>query len=146
MQYLFDIADSRPPDFVIGDPARPYLKRWWVIPRNDNFNVYLHHILRNDDDRANHDHPWANTSIILRGSLQEVMPDGTMKFWRAGDVVHRQATDRHRLMVEPFACWTLFLTGPWERSWGFWCEGERFVPWQEFCKTDNVGEVGKGCG
>lgn len=32
----------RKPDFVIGDPANPYLLRWYVIPRNKVFNIYLH--------------------------------------------------------------------------------------------------------
>ncbi len=145
MQYLFDIAQSRPPDYVIGDPATPYLKRWWVIPPNKNFNVYLHHILRDDDDRALHDHPWDNTSLVLMGILREVMP-GRGRTLFAGESVHRKATDRHRLEVDPGGAWTLFTTGPRVREWGFWCEGTRFVPWQEFCKVDNPREVGKGCG
>lgn len=47
---------QRLPDFVIGDdPDRPYLRRWWIVPRNEYCNVYLHEILRSDDDRAGHD-------------------------------------------------------------------------------------------
>ena len=42
----------RDPDFVIGRPGKPYLLRWWVIQRNRWFNIYLHQILENDDDRA----------------------------------------------------------------------------------------------
>ena len=57
----------RPPDFIIGEPANPYLIRWWVIPRNRWFNIYLHEIRRSDDDRALHDHPWLNCSILLHG-------------------------------------------------------------------------------
>ncbi len=141
MQYLFDIAASRPPDFIIGDPARPYLHRWWVIPRNDSFNVYLHRIMRNDDDRAWHDHPWQSTTIVLRGSMVEVTPDGE-KYLKAGDVVHREAVAKHRLKVEPFSCWTLFLTGPWERTWGFWPgDGDTFVPWREYVNVENTGQV-----
>jgi hypothetical protein len=60
----------RDPDFVIGRAGRPYLRRWWVIPRNRWFNIYLQEILQDDDDRALHDHPWVNCSIILRGSYQ----------------------------------------------------------------------------
>lgn len=139
MQYLFDIADSRPPDFVIGDPARPYLKRWHIVDRNPDFTVYLHHIIRNDSDRAFHDHPGPNTSIILRGSLQEITPTG-VHYWRAGDVVHREATDRHRLIVEPFACWTLFLMGKRCHHWGFWEDG-KYTPWEEYCDPINVGQI-----
>ena len=52
MWMLRNIAHKRPPNFVIGDPADPYLRRWYVIPRNPLFNIYLHQILRSDDDRA----------------------------------------------------------------------------------------------
>lgn len=38
----------RPPDFVIGGQERPYLRRWFVIPRNPIWNVYLHQFLRSD--------------------------------------------------------------------------------------------------
>ncbi|ULQ45846.1 hypothetical protein JN531_012120 [Flagellatimonas centrodinii] len=40
MWMLRNIAHKRPPNFVIGDPADPL------------FNIYLHQILRSDDDRA----------------------------------------------------------------------------------------------
>src|SRR5690606_35831081 len=61
----------RPPDFIVGGAERPYLKRWWLIPRNPIFNVYLHQFLRDDDDRALHDHPWPWCSILLDGSYIE---------------------------------------------------------------------------
>ena len=65
------IADRRPPDFIVGGKEDPYMLRWWIIPRNRWFNVYLHNFLRSDDDRAHHDHPWWNFSILLRGEYTE---------------------------------------------------------------------------
>jgi hypothetical protein len=44
------VADHRPPDYIIGGEADPYLRRWWVIPRNRFFNIYLHHFVRSDDE------------------------------------------------------------------------------------------------
>jgi hypothetical protein len=145
VQYLLDIAQSREPDFVIGDPAAPYLRRWWVVPRNDVFNVYLHQLLRSDDDRALHDHPWDNTSVILKGRYIEVLPNGDRPTRREGYVVHRQAAELHRLVLPDYLteCWSLFITGPWLRSWGFQC-GERWVHWKDFVGA-NTGEIGKGC-
>ena len=46
-------AEGRTPDFVIGDAHNPYMLRWWLLPDNDYFNIYLHHILRSDDGNAN---------------------------------------------------------------------------------------------
>lgn len=146
------------PDFVInGGGASPaqkvaYLRRWWVLPRNPVCGIYLHQILRDDDDRALHDHPWPNISIVLRGGYHEVTPlfgpgePGTSRFWRGpGSVVLRRATAAHRLVVGDGMAWTLFLTGPRLRDWGFWC-ARGWVPKDEFVDLDNRGAIGKGCG
>jgi hypothetical protein len=61
----------RPPDFCIGGVDNPYIRRWWVVPRNRIYNIYLHNFKRDDDDRAYHDHPWNFCSIILRGAYFE---------------------------------------------------------------------------
>ena len=65
------IAPARKPDFIVGDPANPYLRRWWLLPRNPVFGIYLHQFMRSDDDRALHDHPWPSLSLTLRGRMME---------------------------------------------------------------------------
>jgi hypothetical protein len=66
------IARSRPHDFTVGAARDPYMLRWWVIPRNKVFNIYLHNFMRSDDDEALHDHPWAfNLSIIVHSEYTE---------------------------------------------------------------------------
>lgn len=133
---------SRPADFVIGDD---YLRRWWVLPRNEFSNVYLHDIRASDDDRAFHDHPWPNTSVLLLGSYIEHTPDG--RFVRkAGDVVRREAIDLHRLEVIPGErAISLFMTGPTEREWGFACQ-HGWVHWRDFVNARDTGQIGRGCG
>lgn len=147
-------VDLDMPDFVIhggGVTAAQqvaYLKRWYVIPRNRVCNIYLHQILRDDDDRALHDHPWPNCSIVLRGGYREVMPgrDGGLRGVdrRAGSVVFRRPTSAHRLIVGDGFAWTLFLTGPKVRDWGFWCP-KGWVPWWRFVDPGNTGAIGRGC-
>jgi hypothetical protein len=134
----------RKPDFVIGPPNDPYLRRWWIIPRNRWFNIYLHNIIRDDDDRALHDHPWINCSIVLKGALCEITPKGA-KIRIPGDVVFRRAVKSHRLEVVEAPVWTLFITGPVIRTWGFHCP-KGWVPWRQFVNVDSPGEVGPGCG
>jgi hypothetical protein len=154
----------RPPDFVIGTDESPYLKRWWVIPRNRFFNIYLHQILRSDDDRALHDHPWWNVSIILKGGYWEHMPEGYYQIskiaygdrekWRGrGAIVFRRARTAHRLELSSDArwekripCWSLFITGPRIREWGFHCpQGWRH--WKDFVSDRPGGNaIGRGCG
>lgn len=133
---------SRPADFVIGDE---YLRRWWVLPRNNYCNVYLHDIRRSDDDRAFHDHPWANTSVLLVGGYVEHTPEG--RFVRkAGDVVSRPAGALHRLEVIPGQrAISLFVTGPKVREWGFACD-HGWVHWRDFTSEDDSSKTGRGCG
>lgn len=137
----------REPDFIIGGPERPYMHRWWVV-RTRFLRIYLHRIMRDDDDRALHDHPWWNISIVLRGGYREVTKTGA-KMRGPGSIVFRRATTAHRLEL-PIKnggiryCWSLFITGPRIREWGFHCPHGWRV-WHEFVDTRDRGQVGRGC-
>lgn len=55
---------------IAGVDGDPYLKRWSLfLPFGAS--IKLHHILRSDEDRDLHDHPWSFVSIILRGGYYE---------------------------------------------------------------------------
>lgn len=162
----------REPDFVIGQKDAPYMRRWWVIPRNRFFNIYLHNVCRDDDDRALHDHPWWSISVILLGGYWEHTPKG--KFLRQEGSIHfRKATAAHRLELrrgapgsiaewehsngyntsgKPIAvipAWTIFITGPKVREWGFHCP-KGWMHWRDFIGVKEGeargDEVNKGCG
>lgn len=139
----FESIVSRKPDFVIGGSDNPYMNRWYLLPRNDQFNVCLHQFLRSDDDRALHDHPWASFSLVLAGIGIEHVPGG---FWRFGPgaVIERMAEYSHRIEVIEGPIWTLFVTGPKVREWGFHCPNG-WVHWQKFVSTKDSGEIGRGC-
>lgn len=138
---------KRPPDRVIGEG---YLARWYVIPRNRILNIYLHKFTGSDDDRALHDHPWHSVSFLLAGRLDEISRGrvGSLeihhrreapRFWP----VFRKATHAHRLELIEGPAWTIFITGPNFRSWGFICQ-QGWRHWREF--TDPSGNrVGRGC-
>ena len=140
---------GRAPDVVIGGDERPYLKRWWLIPRNRLFNIYLHHFLRSDDDRALHDHPWVNLSILLAGEYTEhTIAAGGINHRvrrRAGDMKLRRPSAAHRIELHAGPCWTLFLTGPTVRSWGFHCPAG-WRHWRLFTNPADGGRtIGRGC-
>lgn len=150
----------RPPDVVIGGEDRPYLRRWWVIPRNRFFNIYLHQFLRSDDDRALHDHPWSNVSVLLRGAYREHSFTGlgnvqvrtiaapAIRVRSSGKFAHRIELLREDWCGKPIGaempCWTLFFTGPRYRQWGFHCP-RGWVHWKLFTAADDEGAIGKGC-
>ena len=155
----------RAPDQVItrrGDGSyNPYMLRWFLF-RSKRFDwmprLYLHKFLRSDDDRAPHDHPWWFISILLHGSYVEYRWDKddikTMRVRHSPSIAFRGLSTKHR--VELFAdahivrqngmlmrnevnfhpVWTLILTGPDVRAWGFWC-GDQFIPHRKF---DGCGE------
>ncbi|MEN6538890.1 MAG: hypothetical protein ABFC67_04695 [Mizugakiibacter sp.] len=160
------IAERRPPDLVIGGVARPYLLRWFVIPRNPIFNIYLHKFLRDDDDRALHDHPWPWCSILLRGAyIEHTIAAGGIhrrELRRAPSIKLSGPRRAHRIELikvpaattaawinrdrREIACWTLFITGPRIRRWGFHCRSG-WVHWRDFTDPATQGTtVGRGCG
>lgn len=166
----------REPDVILGEADNPYMLRWWVIPRNRFLNIYLHKFMRSDDDRALHDHPWASMSLLLKGCYLEEMPVNMHRWvhhgdretykvlrrpfrpvFRGADAIHRvellsqvTETDEEKDIVKPIPVWTIFITGPWRRTWGFWCPFG-FRHWRDFLQEgrnegDKTSVVGKGCG
>lgn len=147
MTWFERIMASRPPDFVVGTPEEPYLRRWWLIPRNPVFNVYLHHFLHDDEDRALHDHMYVNLSVLLRGAYREHTRAGVRQRTAGtlSGVKMRLPRTAHRIaLINRAPCVTLFITGPRVRNWGFHCP-QGWRRWQDFVAADRPGEVGRGC-
>lgn len=175
----------RLPDFVIGagNPDGAYLNRWALLPWwglqqrlqarahavptawNRRIyhlarllpNVYVHEFLRDDDDRALHDHPSAGLSFILAGGyIEHTIAAGGVherRFYGPGTLRYLPLHHAHRIelvryLAEPrkaINCWTLFVFGPRLREWGFHCPERGWVPWREFVAADDHGSVGRGC-
>lgn len=132
---------------------RLYMRRTYLLPRNDYFNAYLHEWFSSDEyDVVLHDHPWGSISCCIGGVLRE-------HFYRADadggrvlvcrDVplflpVYRSAEFVHAIEVPPGQLRpprTLFFTGRVVRSWNFICRGSRkVIPHAEYQRG------GPGCG
>jgi len=156
-------AQARKPEFIIGGHEDPYLRRHFLIPRNPFFNVYVHEFLRSDDDRAHHDHPWLfNASWLIDGAYIEhtITAGGALirTHRKAGDFKFRWGKAPHRvelignedgppgrLVMIKSPCWTVFITGPRVREWGFYCMERGWIHWNKFTAPDDKGAVGKGC-
>lgn len=128
------------PDLIIAPDGEPYIYRWWLIPRGEPANVYLHIQVQDDPERPLHDHPWDNQSVIVSGGYRErYVPyranwaqhhgyDGRQepreRVLRKGDVMTRKAEEAHRIFLldgVPYTI-TIFSTGPVRRDWGFWLD------------------------
>jgi len=130
---------DRHPDIIIGDD---YLLRWHVIPKNRFLNIYLHEFRHSDDDRALHDHPWYSVSFLLQGEIKEHTFNG-MRFIKRFLPVFRSAKMAHRIELIKGPAWTIFITAPKIREWGFHCQNG-WKHWKYF--TDESGnEIGDGC-
>lgn len=89
------------------------------------FNLYLHQILKSDEDFHFHDHPWSFRSLILKGSYEEFFSCPPSHYaihyrrYKTGDVATHPAEDAHSLTLLTPQAWTLVLTTGRERVWGY---------------------------
>lgn len=138
------------PDLVIAPNRKPYLYRWHIVHKQTKANVYLHIQVASDPERPLHDHPWDNTSVILSGGYDEMWSpqpwldehhpsrEPYVRQLRARDMIHRRASEAHRLILPSHLGYTmsLFSTGPRIREWGFWFP-DRWRPFTEVTKTED---------
>lgn len=124
-----------------------YMERYWLF-QTRWLSCRVHVILRSDNERDLHDHPWNYWTVILRGGYVEVTPNPFRlrnEAWNPiyqrsewigpGRVLSRRATDQHRLELPAVrTALTLFFTGPKLRSWGFHTAAG-FVPWREYAAS-----------
>lgn len=137
-----------------------YMNRYWlfnrysevgkpdVVPKRFKWlpSIRIHHILRADDARDLHDHPWNARTIILKGWYVErrLVPrfDGKrfqQDFMRVqGDTATINFGQYHAIdEVSDGGVWTLFIAGDYLGTWGFLVDGKK-VPWQEY--ENKVGD------
>ena len=113
-----------------------YLRRWnMYLPFR--WSIKVHKIVRNDDDRCQHDHPWIFIRIILWGGYVEerggkrvvLKPWRPWAFWRIYPALGKF---KHRIdrLLRPVS-WSLIICGPKKMEWGFYTKGG-WMHWQEF--------------
>lgn len=174
--WLITRAQRTPYQHIMSaDGTDMYMGRWWL------FNPYsreshkpalwwfpwsfrIHHIMRPDEDRDLHDHPWNARTIILRGWYREqrllraddpVLQQLLMKAaelrqsfdaaFQATEYIDRLPGDTAPLLhgeyhrideISPGGVFTLFITSKWRGDWGFLVNGVK-VPWCTYTGTDN---------
>ncbi len=128
-----------------------YMKRWKFMPdRLPGFR--LHNIIKSDQDRELHDHPFSFLSIILKGGYFEYREDGSKKWYGPGSVLWRPGKTLHRIELAPqFAyidrgatyeevddgevpAWTFVLRSKHFRNWGFQTISG-WMPWEKFVSS-----------
>lgn len=125
--------------------GRVHLYRWTLLSCRW-FQVVIHNFI-SDDPPDLHDHAWWNVSIVLWGRLKETtykrvpwaaLPAYSSRYLRAGSVRIRSSTQLHRLsLVDGKPAWTLFITGPVQRDWGYDTESG-WIPWKRYPVRHNT--------
>lgn len=133
------------PHFIVyNDNGAPSMQRWHII-RTPWLRLYLHkHV--GDDRTVLHDHSWHSLSLCLKGSYWEVFRRGLMQKRKRWSLVYRRPETPHRIVLTigadglPKPAWTLFLTGPKVREWGFHFRSG-WLPWHQAVEPDNPGKM-----
>lgn len=137
----------------IGSKEDVYMYRYWLFnPYNTDYDTYsisphkwfpwnirIHHIMRPDQDRDLHDHPWNAKTFILEGWYVEerfVNKDiNDLKYdieRRAGGTASLKYGEYHRIKeISDGGVWTLFISGKYQGTWGFWVNGAK-VQWRKY--------------
>lgn len=111
-----------------------YLKRWRI--ETPWFSIRLHHWFHSDDNRNMHDHPWNFYTLILKGSYLDESKYGAERV-KAGRIYYRPATHAHWVHLDKSRVWSLILTGPKIRRWGFWVGKKWTVSFRYFYRFGN---------
>ena len=112
----------------------PYIERFYLFltDRNETFpfNIFIHHILKSDNDEL-HDHPWGYFTLILSGGYYEHLKlteagseeEKIVKLWRGPGFYQSVSSSWiHRLELDKTKgeTWTLFIPFKKEKNWGFY--------------------------
>jgi len=136
MRWFEKLGNKRNPNLIIKNEGETYLTRWWLIPRNRFFNIYLHKISVSDEPTF-HDHPWNFFSFVLQGEIFEHFIRGG-RLCRENHFYFRRKDKFHFLeMVDQKPVWTLLITGRLTQKWGFLSEHG----WIPFDKYEDRQEV-----
>jgi hypothetical protein len=129
---------DRVPMIPVGPADDPLLCRFFVIPRNRFFNIYLHCFHRSDEGYL-HDHRMASLTVILQGWYYEErfvsrpvagQPLPAITAAKVRRLRFRLSRTPHRVLLEPnVTIWSLFIGLPHVREWGFWVERDGAACW-----------------
>ena len=141
--WLFQRAVKTPYEHITSaDKASVYMFRWWLFnPYFDHenlrrfswlpFSARVHLIMRPDQDRHLHDHPWNARTIILSGGYIETRENGHTFMRSRGQTASLKFGEFHKIdHVMPGGAMTLFLTWRYQGTWGFLVNGRK-VPHSE---------------
>lgn len=147
---LFKIAMEDPDQHIASPDGKDiYMYRFWLFNRITNykrkywfipFSIRIHHIMRADNDRHLHDHPFNARTWIMRGGYEEIRLRGFWPIYPTGEFLHEEIQrfpgDTSTLGFEKYhkitkvadgGALTFFAFGPYKGDWGFLVNGRKML-------------------
>lgn len=128
-----------------------YMRRWFLWETAKG-NLYLHRIVRSDDEDC-HNHPWPFTSLILwqgyfdfayeivQGAKSKYL-ECTIEKTRPFHIYHRPVTHLHKVILNK-PSWSLVWVGKYDKvnEWGFVLSDGTFVPYRKYLNLPDDAPV-----
>lgn len=152
----------RLPDEIVGHWSRPQTLRW-VLFRCAWFQIVLNKHVRSDVPVL-HDHEWDNATLVLRGRGREwIRVPAPLEYAPVDLAVHlrkvhsaprrrlfpgrlivRRADELHWIEIpKGAALWTLFITGPKVREFGYMRANGHWTRWDQSPDVDDLVRLRK---
>jgi hypothetical protein len=122
------------------------------------FNIYIHNILKSDEDRDPHDHPFSFIAFMFWGSYQEEWLGAYEDhcYWdpplgygwnmrtqirRIGSIFWHMAKDFHKITLRTKSVWTLvFASGRKRPGWGYQTK-KGWIHFKEYRQLKSEGKL-----
>jgi hypothetical protein len=117
------------------------------------FNIYIHNILKSDEDAHPHDHPWGFIALMFWGSYLEEWLGAyeDYRYWAGtelrqdvrsiGSLYYHQAKDFHKITLRSPSVWTLvFASGRKRPGWGYQTR-QGWIHFKDYRQLKNEGKL-----
>ncbi len=91
----------------------------WEVVRCRWFSLLLHHLVAETAHDMCHTHPWWFVALVVRGGYWEFASSTGWCWRRPGSLLFRRAEWAHNVVTDSRGMWSIVLTGPRVREWGF---------------------------
>jgi hypothetical protein len=145
--YLIKKAKKTPYTHIYGESDKKlYMERYWllnpIIPELHKtkyswfpLSIRIHKIVKPDNDRNLHDHPWNCRSFILKGWYVERRILNDIFIRSKGQSSRLNFKEYHRIeTVCPEGVYTIFVTGKYQGTWGFLVNGIK-INYKDYLKN-----------
>jgi hypothetical protein len=139
---------------IVSKEGKVHFRRYRLLA-TPWFNIYIHQILKSDEEAHMHDHPWHFQSYIIKGSYAEKWteyPDHLYAFesvWSSKPameglaprrVIRHHARDAHKITLLTPDVWTFVITWGRKRLWGYQTE-QGWIDFKTYRELKDEGRI-----